>query len=114
MGSCLPAAAPVQGNLLGNGSHPQPAPSAGQKTAQPLQLLAMSGWTASAYLAYPGYKPAAGALGEYNGKFMSGRWCCAADRCATPRSHIRATYRNCLPAGNALQFSGIRLADDAF
>ena len=70
-------------------------------------------WTASPYIAYPGYRPPAGALGEYNGKFMCDQWALRGGSVATPASHLRATYRNFFPAGTRWQFAGVRLARGA-
>jgi ergothioneine biosynthesis protein EgtB len=100
---------PFRGNLLEDGRlHPQAAkPNNG--------LQQMFGdvweWTASAYLGYPGYTALPGALGEYNGKFMSNQMVLRGGSTVTPESHIRNTYRNFFAPASRWQFSGVRLAN---
>lgn len=101
----------IEGNFVESGRlHPAPA---GGNTG----LMQLFGdvweWTRSPYVLYPGYSAPAGPLGEYNGKFACDQWVLRGGSCATPRSHMRASYRNFFPAGSRWQFSGVRLARDA-
>jgi len=100
------------GNFVEDGFfHPVPTPQA--PATEPAQMLGnLWEWTQSPYSAYPGYRPPRGALGEYNGKFMCNQFVLRGGSCATPRSHIRATYRNFFYPDTRWQFSGLRLARD--
>ena len=69
-------------------------------------------WTSSSYAPYPGYRAEAGAVGEYNGKFMCGQYVLRGSSCATSPGHARRTYRNFFPPNARWQFTGIRLARD--
>lgn len=90
--------------------HPQPAVEVFADEATGQIFGDVWEWTASPYVAYPGYQPPAGALGEYNGKFMCNQFVLRGGSCATSSSHIRTTYRNFFPPQARWQFTGIRLA----
>jgi formylglycine-generating enzyme required for sulfatase activity len=110
----LATGCPVEGNLLESERyHPLPVAPGDTGNGAAQVFGDVWEWTQSAYGPYPGYRPAAGAVGEYNGKFMVNQYVLRGGSCATPRSHIRASYRNFFPTSARWQFSGIRLARDA-
>ena len=101
---------PIAGNFVEESRfHPAVAPLASG-------LRQMYGdvweWTSSPYSAYPGFRPAPGAVGEYNGKFMCNQFVLRGGSCATSRTHVRSTYRNFFPPDASWQFTGVRLARD--
>jgi len=103
---------PMEGNFVDRERfHPAPAVSSPNEKVE--QMFGdVWEWTRSAYLPYPGYRAAPGALGEYNGKFMSNQMVLRGGSCATSRNHIRPTYRNFFQPEKRWQFTGIRLARD--
>jgi ergothioneine biosynthesis protein EgtB len=105
------AGCPLEGHFADTGRYHPQAPAAAARA--PVQMYGdVWEWTSSSYAPYPGYRPAAGALGEYNGKFMVNQYVLRGGSCATPAGHVRASYRNFFPATARWQFSGLRLARD--
>ncbi len=104
---------PLEGNFVDEERfHPSPARTVSGANSLQQMFGDVWEWTRSAYLPYPGYRAAPGALGEYNGKFMSNQMVLRGGSCGTSRSHIRRTYRNFFQPEKRWQFTGIRLARD--
>ncbi|RFC61922.1 ergothioneine biosynthesis protein EgtB [Fulvimarina endophytica] len=107
------AGVPMEGNFADTGRL-RPKPAGGREEGTGLRQMFGDcwEWTRSAFLPYPGFKAAPGAVGEYNGKFMCGQFVLRGGSCATPPGHIRRTYRNFFPPEARWQFTGLRLAED--
>jgi formylglycine-generating enzyme required for sulfatase activity len=107
------AGRPVRGNFVEHGALHPVASGTGEDGAPAALFGDVWEWTQSPYVGYPGYRAVEGALGEYNGKFMCNQLVLRGGSCASPASHLRATYRNFFGPEARWQFSGLRLARDA-
>ena len=102
----------IEGNFVDDGAfHPVPLPATPARGRHAQMFGAVWEWTQSHYSPYPGYRPAQGAIGEYNGKWMCNQFVLRGGSCATSRDHIRVAYRNFFHASARWQFAGFRLAD---
>ena len=101
---------PADGNFLDEAGSARPAAATGAGIRQ--MFGDVWEWTSSAFSPYPGFKPAEGTVGEYNGKFMCSQYVLRGGSCATPRGHVRPTYRNFFYPHQRWQFAGLRLARD--
>ncbi|MEE9252576.1 MAG: ergothioneine biosynthesis protein EgtB [Thermodesulfobacteriota bacterium] len=101
----------ISGNFADDGYY-HPIPTQNGRASGSIQQMFgdLWEWTRSSYSPYPGYSAPSSALGEYNGKFMSNQMVLRGGSCATPKSHIRPTYRNFFPPEARWQFKGLRLA----
>jgi ergothioneine biosynthesis protein EgtB len=106
---------PLSGNFADSGHfHPCPDPAPEKSDPELRQMIGdVWEWTASPYIAYPRFRPVSGAIGEYNGKFMSNQMVLRGGAAVTPAEHMRVTYRNFFPPASRWAFSGLRLAEDA-